>query len=377
MILIWWVLIMGLGWNGEGRMVIMGLAAKCEFPAIFNFGDSNSDTGAISAAFQEVQFPNGETFFGEAAGRLCDGRLIVDFIAEKLKVAYVNAYLDSVGSRFKHGANFATSASTIHTYNNTSFPRGGFSPFSLGIQLNQFTQFKSRSNRLYHHENPLRMHFPGPDDFSRALYTFDIGQNDLNVAFAIKSDDQAKAFISGIIGEFTQAIQYLYEQGARAFWIHNTGPAGCLPSSVINYPLKPHNLDKYGCVQPKNEVAHEFNSQLKRAVSQIRKQLPLAALTYVDVYSAKYTLITQAKELGFVDPFVFCCGLAGNINIGCGRKAIINGTQVIGGSCADPLSHVSWDGVHYTHAANRWISNHILNGHYSDPPIPITEACYN
>jgi len=51
----------------------------CEFQAIFNFGDSNSDTGCMSAAFYSAVLPYGETF-PEAAGRASDGRLIIDFI---------------------------------------------------------------------------------------------------------------------------------------------------------------------------------------------------------------------------------------------------------------------------------------------------------
>ena len=55
-------------------------AATCEFPAVFNFGDSNSDTGGFSAAFGQAGPPAGETYFGAPAGRYSDGRLIIDFI---------------------------------------------------------------------------------------------------------------------------------------------------------------------------------------------------------------------------------------------------------------------------------------------------------
>lgn len=92
--------------------------------------------------------------------------------------------------------------------------------------------------------------------------------------------------------------QQLYEEGARFFWIHNTGPIGCLPYSIIYDRSKPRNLDKIGCVAPQNKVAREFNKQLKDIVLKLRKQLPEAALTYVDVYSAKYELISKAKNLG-------------------------------------------------------------------------------
>lgn len=52
----------------------------CSFPAIFNFGDSNSDTGGLSAAFGQAPYPNGETYFHVPSGRFSDGRLVIDFI---------------------------------------------------------------------------------------------------------------------------------------------------------------------------------------------------------------------------------------------------------------------------------------------------------
>jgi hypothetical protein len=62
-------------------------ARNCSFsyPAIFNFGDSNSDTGGLSAAFGQAPSPNGITFFHTPAGRYSDGRLIIDFIGNQIK----------------------------------------------------------------------------------------------------------------------------------------------------------------------------------------------------------------------------------------------------------------------------------------------------
>lgn len=71
-ILVSWVLsVLGEGVRG---------ALPCDFPAIYNFGDSNSDTGGIFAAFYPAGPPSGETFFHQPAGRGSDGRLIIDFI---------------------------------------------------------------------------------------------------------------------------------------------------------------------------------------------------------------------------------------------------------------------------------------------------------
>ena len=53
---------------------------RCNFPAIFNFGDSNSDTGGLSASLITIPPPYGETYFHKPAGRASDGRLMIDFM---------------------------------------------------------------------------------------------------------------------------------------------------------------------------------------------------------------------------------------------------------------------------------------------------------
>lgn len=54
--------------------------AKCAFKAIFNFGDSNSDTGGFYAAFPAERLPFGMTYFKKPTGRATDGRVIIDFL---------------------------------------------------------------------------------------------------------------------------------------------------------------------------------------------------------------------------------------------------------------------------------------------------------
>lgn len=61
---------------------------------------------------------------------------------------YLSAYLNSLGTNYKHGANFATGGSTIRRQNETIFEYG-ISPFSLDIQIVQFNQFKTRTKLLY------------------------------------------------------------------------------------------------------------------------------------------------------------------------------------------------------------------------------------
>ncbi|KAH7515653.1 hypothetical protein FEM48_Zijuj10G0049400 [Ziziphus jujuba var. spinosa] len=258
---------------------------SCHFPAIFNFGDSNSDTGA-----------------------------------ESLGLPYLSAYLDSVGSNFSHGANFATAGSTIRPQN-TTISQSGYSPISLN------------------------------------------------------------AYVPDVLSQLYNTIKNVYGQGGRSFWIHNTGPVGCLPYILDRYLVTAAQIDKYGCATPFNEVAQYFNIRLKALVAQLRKDLPEAAITYVDVYSVKYTLISQAKKYGFKLPLVACCGHGGkynfNNNMRCGSKKTIKGKEVlIAKSCSNPSVRINWDGIHFTEAANKWIFEQISDGSFSDPPIPLKMACH-
>lgn len=68
--------------------------------------------------------------------------------AKSLGLPYLNAYLDSLGTNFTHGANFATAGSTIRRQNTTLF-QSGFSPFSLDVQFWQYSQFQSRTKNIY------------------------------------------------------------------------------------------------------------------------------------------------------------------------------------------------------------------------------------
>ncbi|WCJ24042.1 GDSL-like Lipase/Acylhydrolase superfamily protein [Euphorbia peplus] len=349
---------------------------QCQFPAIYNFGDSNSDTGAISAAFNPIPPPNGETYFHKPAGRHSDGRLIIDFIAEKLNLPYLSSYLNSIGENFRHGANFATGGSTIRKPNSFKY---GISPFSLDVQSVQFLQFKSRTVDLYHQvkNTPEAARLPRPQEFAKALYTFDIGQNDLSVASRTMQNDQFRAAaLPDIINQLADAIRKICKEGGRSFWIHNTGPMGCLPQNLFYFK---GSHDQYGCLKDQNKMAVEFNNKLKDKVIKLRIELPEAAITYVDIYAAKYGLITKAKSLGLADPLKACCGYHGHqdhIWLECGDKSMVNKTEVYVTPCKDTSVFISWDGIHYTEAANQWVANHTQHGSLVDPPVLITSACH-
>ncbi|KAK9735391.1 hypothetical protein RND81_04G203300 [Saponaria officinalis] len=340
------------------------------YPAVFNFGDSNSDTGnLVASGLEGMDSPYGQTYFQKPSGRYCDGRLIIDFFMDAMDLPFVNAYLDSVGApMFRRGSNFAAAGSTILPATATSV-----SPFSLGIQVAQFLRFKNKVLDLSK-SRKFDKYIPSQDFFGNALYMFDIGQNDLAGAFYSKTLDQILASIPYILQEFEANIKKLYDTGARYFWIHNTGPLGCLPQNVAKFGTDPTKLDGLGCVSAHNQAAQLFNLQLHALTKKLMGQYTDTNVTYVDIYTVKYNLISNYSRYGFEQPIMACCGYGGtpvnyDSRVVCGQTKVINGTSVTAKACDDSTEYVNWDGIHYTEAANEYVSSQILTGKYSDPPF--------
>ncbi|XP_039128114.1 GDSL esterase/lipase At1g54790 [Dioscorea cayenensis subsp. rotundata] len=341
------------------------------YPTVFNFGDSNSDTGIrIAAGLEEINPPYGETYFLRPSGRFSDGRLIIDFLMDEMDMPFLGAYLDSVGApSFQKGCNFAAAGSTILPASPTSV-----SPFSFGIQISQFLRFKARVTELLAKGNKFKKYIPQLDSFNQGLYMFDIGQNDLAGAFYSKTDDQVIASIPIILLEFESGIRKLYEQGARRFWIHNTGPLGCLPQNIAFFGKDPSKLDELGCVSSHNRAARLLNLQLHALCTKLQAEFSNASITYVDVFSIKFDLIANYSRYGFEHPIAACCGYGGpplnyDSRVGCGQTKTLNGNTVSANVCNDTTEYINWDGIHYTEAANLHVSSQILTGKYSDPPF--------
>lgn len=339
------------------------VSSGCSKPAVvFVFGDSNSDTGGlVSGLGFPVNLPNGRTFFHRSTGRLSDGRLVIDFLCQSLNTRFLTPYLDSMsGSTFTNGANFAVVGSS-------TLPK--YLPFSLNIQVMQFQHFKARSLQLATSGAKNMINVQG---FRDALYLIDIGQNDLADSFTKNlSYVQVTKRIPTVITEIENAVKSLYNEGGRKFWVHNTGPFGCLPKLIALSQKK--DLDSFGCLSSYNSAARLFNEALYHSSQKLRTELKDATLVYVDIYAIKNDLITNATKYGFTNPLMVCCGFGGppynfDARVTCGQP----GYQV----CDEGSRYVSWDGIHFTEAANTWIASKILSTAYSTPHIPFGFFCH-
>ncbi|TKY61584.1 GDSL esterase/lipase [Spatholobus suberectus] len=328
--------------------------------ALFVFGDSNSDTGGLAAGLGfPINLPNGRTFFRRSTGRLSDGRLVIDLLCQSLNASLLTPYLDALSGGFTNGANFAVVGSS-------TLPK--YIPFSLNIQVMQFHHFKARSLELV---TAGARNLINEEGFRNALYLIDIGQNDLADSFAKNlSYAQVTKKIPAFITEIENAVKSLYNEGARKFWVHNTGPLGCLPKILALAQKK--DLDSLGCLSSYNSAARLFNEALFHLSQKLRTELKDATLVYVDIYAIKNDLITNAAKYGFSNPLMVCCGYGGppynfDVRVTCGQP----GYQV----CAEGSRYVSWDGIHYTEAANTFIASKILSMAYSTPRTPFDFFC--
>lgn len=67
-----------------------------------------------------------------------------------------------------------------------------------------------------------------------------------------------------------------------------------------------------------------------------------------------------------------CCGTGGPPYNYVNKKTCGEPTAT---ACADPSRSVSWDGVHYTEAANAVIASKILSGEFSKPLFRLKSFC--
>ncbi|KAH9604157.1 hypothetical protein KSS87_010497 [Heliosperma pusillum] len=342
---------------------------KCDIKGIFNFGDSNTDTGGYYAAFPSQRAPYGMTYFKKPVGRASDGRVITDFLAQAIGIPFVSPYLRSIGSDFRHGANYATAASTVRLPTTSLFVTG-VSPFSLDIQLNQMKEFRSKVIEVQSHSTR-----------NNALYTIYIGQNDFTGNLATLGISGVMQFVPQVISQIASAIKELYGIGGRTFWVLNLAPIGCYPAFLVELPHNSTDIDEFGCMISYNKAVDDYNNLLKKALEQTRSDLPDASVIYVDTHSVLLGLFQRPKSYGLKYGTKACCGQGGdpynyNLAVYCGNPArLVMGRNLTATACADPGNYVSWDGIHATEAANKFVTKAILNESIFDPPFPLRRLC--
>ncbi|KAF3325214.1 GDSL esterase/lipase [Carex littledalei] len=336
---------------------------NCCFTRIFCFGDSISDTGnfliSISDGYDPIRnLPYGETYFGHPTGRFCDGRIILDFIAEAYGLPFIPPYLagESTTENFRHGVNFAVCGATA--LNNSFFESKGIEAFwtdySLGTQLEWFKQLL-----------PSILEEPGCGSsvMSSTLFVVgEIGGNDYNhpILFSGTTLDQVRTFVP---------IE-LISHGAKTLLVPNNFPIGCVPMylTLFQSEKKDDYDSETGCIKSLNELSEYHNAMLSEELAKLRLLYPNVTIIYADYYEASMNIFRNPNKFGFSYPLMACCGAKGPYNYSSFAQYGNRGSTV----CSDPSKYGSWDGIHLTEAAYKTIAHGVLRGSYSSPPISNT-----
>ncbi|KAG2635971.1 acetylajmalan esterase-like [Panicum virgatum] len=360
------------------------LAAVDGITAIYNFGDSLSDTGnllreggATGMLQHTTSLPYGSAI-GGATGRCSDGYLMIDFLAKDLGLPLLSPYLD-MGADFTHGVNFAVAGATALDAASLA-SRGVSVPHtnsSLAVQLQRFKDFMSATTR-----SPQEVR----EKLARSLVLVgEIGGNDYNYAFSENRPAsggarnlynfgrvatgvvEAMALVPDVVRSITGAARELLDMGAARVVIPGNLPLGCVPSYLAAAnETDPAAYDATGCLAALNLFSQMHNVLQQQGIQELRRSYPGATVAYDDYFYAYVRMLRDAGEAGFDEGARTraCCGAGGvAYNFDMDRMCGAPGTSV----CARPDERISWDGVHLTQHAYRVMTDLLYHKGFASP----------
>ncbi|KAJ1401788.1 SGNH hydrolase superfamily [Sesbania bispinosa] len=337
------------------------------YEAIFNFGDSISDTGNADKTHPPFprDSPYGSTYFKHPAGRLSNGRLIIDFIAEAYGLPFLPAYLNLTKDQdIKKGVNFAFAGATALDFE--YFIREGVdkpaTDNSLSVQIGWFKKFKPSLCKSKEECDNF---------FKKSLFLVgEIGGNDVMAHISYKDVIGLRELVPPMVEAITNATSALIEEGAMELVVPGNFPIGCISGilTVVN-STKKDEYDQFGCLIAYNTFIEYFNGQLKHAIETLRQKYPQAKIIYFDYYNDAKRLFQAPQQYGFTSDkneiLEACCGAGGTYNVDISIFCGSPGTKV----CPDPSKRINWDGAHFTEVAYKQIAKGLVEGPFANPSL--------
>ncbi|KAG4383175.1 hypothetical protein GLYMA_13G026300v4 [Glycine max] len=308
-------------------------------PAMIAFGDSSVDAGNnnyIATVARSNFQPYGRDFVGgKPTGRFSNGRIATDFLSQAFGIKpYVPPYLDPNHniSHFATGVSFASAA--------TGYDNATSDVLSVIPLWKQLEYYKGYQKKLSVYLGESRAN----ETVAKALHIISLGTNDfLENYFAIPgrasqyTPREYQNFLAGIAENF---IYKLYGLGARKISLGGLPPMGCLPlERTTNF------VGGNECVSNYNNIALEFNDNLSKLTTKLKKDLPGIRLVFSNPYDILLQIIKRPAQYGFQVTSMACCA-TGMFEMGyaCSRASSF--------SCIDASRYVFWDSFHPTEKTN-------------------------
>ncbi|XP_050238857.1 GDSL esterase/lipase At1g28650-like [Mercurialis annua] len=328
---------------------------SCKLDAIYQFGDSLSDTGnsivEVPQAYH-ARLPYGETI-GKATGRPSDGLLMIDYTAQSAGLPLLEPY-ENPNSTFSHGADFSVAGVTALSKEtlmklNLSL---GFSNTSLEVQIESMKKLLSTiCNNARDCQEKLKS----------SLFIVGIGGNDYGRAFQRGDSvyEVNKTIVPLVVAAIEDSIQKIINFGARRIIVTGSYPIGCSPAYLTMFSNTSTTKDSFGCLKDYNDIFFNHGVGLKIAVEKATKANPNVTIVFSDLYNALLSVIKDRSTLGLTSYQNACCGTGGKYNVTLGQLDKMCGAKDIP-VCPNPKEYLFWDEWHFTHQANKALFDFLL-----------------
>jgi len=269
-----------------------GAAQATPYSAIYSFGDSLSDAGNLFAvsggAIPAPLFPSGAPAYFD--GRFSNGPNWLDDLSEKL--------LGAPASPSLAGGN--------------DFAWGGAQTGTTSVSGTQLVPSLAEQVGLFGLADPS----PSPN----ALYTLDIGANDIGNALSAYRSNHSfdlSGFLMSAVSNTVGAIDSLYNDGARDLLYYEVPDLSLVPAFEQGGPLG-------------GDLAMQFNYDV---LTEIKQNDPELTVFDVPIFSALQTIVNYPARFGFT-----------NVTSPC----ISGSFEAPGTECSDPNQYLFWDDEHPT-----------------------------
>ncbi|KDP33974.1 hypothetical protein JCGZ_07545 [Jatropha curcas] len=329
--------------------IFLRTSASTATSALFIFGDSSVDAGnnnyinTIPENRADIK-PYGQNgFFKAPTGRFSDGRVIVDYIAQYAKLPLIPPFLQP-SADYSYGANFASGGGGVLPETNQGLV------IDLPTQLKNFEEVQ-KSLREKLGEAKAR------EIIAEAVYFISIGSKDYLGGYLGNPKMQEiyipEVYVGMVIGNLTNAIQALYEKGARKFAFLSLCPLGCLP---IMRAINP-TASEDGCFEAASSLALAHNNALKAVLISLEHLLKGFKYSSSNFYN---WLSDRIQSPSKYDGVSACCGNGpyGGIFTCGGNKKDVGHFNL----CDDANEHVWWDSFHPTERIHEQFAQTLWNG---------------
>ncbi|KAL3678618.1 hypothetical protein R1sor_021574 [Riccia sorocarpa] len=331
-------------------------------PTLVVLGDSTVDVGVNNRLVTLVKSnfpPYGRDFEHgiikkQPTGRFCNGKIVPDYLAEKLGIPYPLAYTDpqATGTNILQGINVASSGSGW--YNSTA---ATYNVKPLHEQVEWVNEWQKKLVSVIGQEAAAMK-------VKEAVYIISTGSNDwVNYYYTfpgVQSSYSKSNFRKMILIDIANILQLkscivyvkdqlLYGSGARRILLTSLPPLGCIPSQITKYG---EGTDR-NCVSWIQDDVTTFNRELEELIASLKNTLPEATLVMGDGFSITFDAFQNPAKYDLQEVKKGCCG-TGLYEVGLFCTTLQSDT-----TCRDASHYLFWDSFHPSHYFNTILAEEV------------------